>query len=173
MFLSTYPKSPSTDFPRSDFLMPSEFLSVNPSTSPTPQPGEIWELTRTIRSPRNPDQSYSLPAQRFLRGEQPDRYVMIIRERSPETNAEDVWPTFTVMVLSPETINLSDIDIVLPASLSGLDHDVLAETWHILPMLGCNLQSRHGDRLPRAIYDCLMTIAVRRNLPRQKSNPSD
>jgi hypothetical protein len=62
------------------------------------------------------------------------------------------------MVLSPETINLSDIDIVLPASLSGLDHDVLAETWHILPMLGCNLQTRHGDRLPRAIYDCLMTI---------------
>jgi Protein of unknown function (DUF1822) len=147
-----------TAFSRSEFPLPSEFPSANPAASPTPQPGEIWQLARTIRRPQDNPLPYSLPAQRFLRGELPDRYVMIIRERSPETDPAETWQSFTVMVLSPETNHLSDIDVLIPTSLSGLEQDVLAETWHILPMLGCNLQARCGNRIPRDVYDCLITI---------------
>jgi Protein of unknown function (DUF1822) len=138
--------------------MPSEFSSPNPATSPQPQPGEIWELVRAPRNPLDAELSYSHPAQRFLRGEVPDRYVMIIRERLTDTDPADAWQAFTVMALSEDIANLSDLDILIPASLSGLEIDLLAETWNIQPMLGCNLQRSRGNRLSRAIYDCLMNI---------------
>ena len=83
---------------------------------------------------------------------------MIVRELEPEITPEDAWQTFSAMVLSEETTFLSDVDVMIPASVSGAGKDLLAETWQVLPILGCNLQQPVGNRLTRAIYDGLMTI---------------
>jgi len=83
---------------------------------------------------------------------------MVVRALEPEITPEQDWQTFSVMVLSEETTFLSDVDVRIPASVSGLDKDLLAQTWHVLPMLGCNLQQPTANRLSRKIYDGLMTI---------------
>jgi hypothetical protein len=143
----------------------SQFPSSRPlSCAPSlPKPGQIWSLCKTLRSPLtqdgiDPASLYSIPAQQFLQGEFPIHYVMVIRELESEIESEEVWQTVSVMVLSEQTEYLSDVDVLIPASLSGLDKDLLAETWHVLPMLGCNLQQPLGTRLSRAVYDGLMTL---------------
>ena len=140
--------------------MSSDFRESTPPPFIYPQPGEIWELSPELLSPlpQTELRAYSPAAQRFLRGDAPARYVMIVRERSPEIAPEDAWQTLTVMVLSGETANLSDIDVLIQIGISALPHDVLAETWHVLPMLGCNLKGQVGNRLSRQLYDELMTI---------------
>ncbi|MCF4967455.1 DUF1822 family protein [Nostoc sp. CMAA1605] len=120
-----------------------------------PQPGEIWEISRHLQyygefSPTAENQFYSTAAQSFLRGETPPRYVMIITE--PE--AEIV----SVMVLSTETNFISDINLLIPAQISGSAQDLLAETWHVQPMLVSNLLQPVGQRLSRKIYDVLLTV---------------
>jgi len=121
----------------------------------SPQPGEIWELSRQIRyygefDPNEQHQLYSSEAQSFLQEKTPPRYVMIVTE--PE--AEIV----SVMVLSAEINFISDVDVLIPANISSSAQDLLAETWHIQPMLVNNLLQPIGKRLSRDIYDNLLTI---------------
>jgi hypothetical protein len=123
--------------------------------STLPQPGEFWELSRQIRyygnfQPNDQHKLYSAEAQSFLQTKTPPRYVMIVTE--PE--AEIV----SVMVLSGEIKFISDVDVLIPADISGLTQDLLAETWHIQPMLINNLLQPVGKRLSRDIYDILLTI---------------
>ncbi|WP_017653048.1 hypothetical protein [Fortiea contorta] len=122
---------------------------------PSPQPGEIWELSRKIRYygkfyPNEEHQLYSSEAQSFLQGKTPPRYVMIVTE--PE--AEIV----SVMVLSVETNFISNVDVLMSADISGSAQDLLAETWHIQPMLVDNLLQPIGKRLSRDIYDNLLSL---------------
>lgn len=107
-----------------------------------PQPGEIWQVGQTLNSPLqfSPEEQqrlYSEPARRFLAGQGLPRYVMIVTT-SERFKRED-WLAASVMVFSLELEFLSDVDILIPARLSGLDQDVLAETWHIRDMLVANL----------------------------------
>jgi hypothetical protein len=130
-----------------------EFAMERPTI--TPQPGEIWELRRQIEWPGeffpNPDkQLYSPEAENFLQGNTPPRYVMIVKEPRAEL-------IVSVMVMSTETNFISDADLLVPAHVSGLRQDLLAETWHIRPMLVCNLLQLVGSRLSREIYDVLIT----------------
>ncbi|MEA5569176.1 DUF1822 family protein [Anabaena sp. UHCC 0399] len=120
-----------------------------------PQPGEIWELSPQIRyygdfQPNNQHKLYSNEAQSFLQTKTPSRYVMIVTEPDAEI--------VSVMVLSGETNFISDVDLLIPADISGLTQDLLAETWHVQPMLINNLLQSVGKRLSRDIYDILLTI---------------
>jgi hypothetical protein len=121
----------------------------------SPQPGEIWELNRQVRYygeiiPHAENQLYSNQAQSFLQGNTPPRYVMIVDELEPEI--------VSVMVLSGEINFISDINLLIPAAISGLAADLLAETWHIQPMLIDNLLQPVGKRLSRDIYDILLNV---------------
>jgi hypothetical protein len=100
-----------------------------------PLPGEIWEL--------NIEEEF----------QQSKRYVAIVRE--PQADNPQIFPA---MLLSSKTAYLSDIDILIPAAISGLDRDILAETWNVgnIPV---NLLARKiGNRLSRNIYDLLLSV---------------
>lgn len=129
------------------------FSQVDPSNA---QAGEIWQVLRSIKSPLQKSQLFSKIAQQFLTGQLEDRYVMIVR--TPELFSGSEWQEITVMVLSCETASVSQVDVLIPASTSGLEHDILAETWHVVPMLHCNLLRPVGNRLSRAVYDRLLDI---------------
>lgn len=103
-----------------------------------PLPGEIWELN-----------TISIPSCHH----QAPKYVMIITE--PE---EAVLPTVSVMLLSEETNFLSEVDILIPSSISRLQKDLLAETWLVFPMLVCDLRHSTGARLSYQIYETLLNI---------------
>lgn len=123
----------------------------------TPQPGEIWEIRRRVQLPEefSPNKEkilYSTEAESFLKGDAPPRYVMIVAE--PETEGDII----SVMVFSAKTNFISNVDLLIPANISGLGQDLLAETWHVQPMLNCNLSQLVGNRLSRDIYDILLTI---------------
>ena len=62
------------------------------------------------------------------------------------------------MLLSGETDFVSDVDLLIPATISGLGEDLLAETWHVIPALTSNLLQPVGNRLSRQIYDYLLTV---------------
>ncbi|MBD2194120.1 MULTISPECIES: DUF1822 family protein [Calothrix] len=132
-----------------------------------PQPGEIWELSRQVLSPikfspNEENNLYSSEAQNFLQGNAPPRYVMIVTE--PETEpeldneTETEWNIVSVMVLSVEISFISDVDLLIPAHISGLTQDLLAETWNVQLMLACNLLQPVGKRVSHEIYDILLTI---------------
>ncbi|MEM9218067.1 MAG: hypothetical protein AAGD25_27460 [Cyanobacteria bacterium P01_F01_bin.150] len=53
---------------------------------------------------------------------------------------------------------LSHADAWIPSCLSGLDHNVIAETWHIVPMLVNQLWYPTGNRLDFLIYNYLLDI---------------
>lgn len=121
----------------------------------SPQPGEIWELNRYVGftedfSLNQDNQLFSIEAKSFLEGENLPRYVMIVTE--PEVDI------INVMVLSGETDFISDIDLVIPSHITSLEQDLLAETWHVQPMLVCNLLRSVGKRLSRDIYDLLLNV---------------
>lgn len=130
---------------------------------PMPQPGEIRELCRDVLSPleflqEERRQLYSTIAQEFLEGKLPPRYAMIVTEPESPQDEEAEWQVVSVMVLSEETNFLSDVDLLIPKEVSGLEQDLLAQTWHVLPMLTCNLLQPVGRRLSREIYDVLMSV---------------
>ena len=144
-------------------LSKSTFLNRQASNMPIPQPGEIWEVSRLVRSPlkfssQEQETFYSSSAQSFLAGNSPPRYVMIVKEPEAILDTNEEWLIFSVMLLSGETDFLSDVDLLIPAKISGLERDLLAETWHIIPALACNLLQPVGNRLSRQIYDCLLTV---------------
>ncbi|WP_168163437.1 DUF1822 family protein [Calothrix sp. 336/3] len=121
----------------------------------SPQPGEIWQLNRHLRfsedfSLNQDNQLFSIEAKSFLAGDTPPRYVMIVTE--PEVDI------ISVMILSTETDFISDADVVIPTHITGLEQDLLAETWHVQPMLVCNLFQSSGKRLSRDIYDLLLNV---------------
>jgi Protein of unknown function (DUF1822) len=142
-----------------DFQEPS-FSGQQNRNMALPQPGEIWELSQQLCSPlafSREDQKalYSEIAQQFLNGYADPRYIMIVGNPEPP---DEQWQTLSVMVLSRETRFLSTVDLLIPAQISRLEQDVLAQTWHILPMLVCNLSQPVGRRLSRQIYDLLLTV---------------
>ncbi len=130
-----------------------DLQQIDPSHA---QPGEIWEVSRSIKSPLQQSHPFSKIAQQFLCGQSRNRYVMIVRPPNPLLEAE--WQEITVMVLSSETSWVSQVDVLIPAAISGLEQDVLAETWHVLPMLHCNLLRPIGNRLSRSLYDRLLNL---------------
>ena len=126
-----------------------------------PQPGEIWELSRQLQTPQDfsaveLDKLYSQEAKSFLQGESPSRYVLIVTE--PESPVEDLeeWLTISVMVLSDKTSFISDVDLLISSNISGLNQDLIAETWHLQSMLVCNLLKPVGKRLSYEVYEILM-----------------
>ncbi|MHC0065711.1 hypothetical protein ACWATR_22885 [Nostoc sp. UIC 10890] len=128
-----------------------------------PQPGEIWEVSRSVQSPlkfssQEQQSLYSLAAQNFLAGNSPPRYVMIVKEPELSIGIEQQWLIVSVMLLSVETNFISDINLLIPTEISGLSQDLLAETWHIMPALVCNLLQPVGKRISRQIYDYLLTV---------------
>jgi hypothetical protein len=126
----------------------------------SPQPGEIWQVGRTMHSPwmlaQNKQCLYAEPALKFLQGFSRSRYVMIVT--GPEPSAElPGWQTVLVMVLSLETEFVSDVDLLVPSHLSQVADNLLAETWHMQRMLVSNLSGRIGCRLSRRVYELLLT----------------
>jgi hypothetical protein len=133
------------------------------SNMPIPQPGEIWEVNRLVQSPiefSSAEQQtlYSSSVQRFLAGNSPPRYVMIVKEPEPPIETEDQWLIVSVMILSVKTEFLSDADLLITTGISGLEQDLLAETWNVVPALACNLLQPVGKRLTREIYNHLLMI---------------
>jgi hypothetical protein len=132
------------------------------SNMPIPQPGEIWEVSRLVQSPlefssEEQQSLYNSSVQRFLEGNSPPRYVMIVKEPEPSVEAQQ-WAIVTVMLLSVKTEFISDVDLLIPPEVSGVGQDLLAETWHVVPALTCNLLQPVGRRLSREIYDHLLVI---------------
>ncbi len=126
------------------------------------KPGVIWELSRFVRSPlefSNEEQQslYSDAALRFLRGNSPPRYLMIVREPKPAVEQEE-WQIVSVMVLSVQTAFLSNVDLLIPSEVSGVGQDLLAQTWQVLPMLARNLSHPVGHRLSQQVYDVLLSV---------------
>ena len=131
------------------------------------QPGEIWELSSRVQSPlqfdpEERDRLYPEVARLFLDGNSPPRYVVIVKEPEPladsQADPDEEWRVLSVMLLSDKTHYLSDVDILIPAHISGVGRDLLAETWHVLPMLACNLSAPLGKRLSRPIYNLLLDV---------------
>jgi hypothetical protein len=142
-----------------DFQEPSLSGQQNRNMA-LPQSGEIWEVSQQLCSPlafSKSDQEalYSEVAQQFLNGHADPRYIMIVGNPEPP---DEQWQTLSVMVLSRETRFLSTVDLLIPAQISGLAQNLLAQTWHVLPMLTCNLSQPVGERLSRQIYDLLLAV---------------
>ncbi|WP_341531901.1 hypothetical protein WKK05_38515 (plasmid) [Nostoc sp. UHCC 0302] len=130
---------------------------------PIPQPGEIWEVSRLVQSPlefSNEEQQSLYPSsvQRFLAGNSPPRYVMITEEPEASVEKEQQWAIVIVMFLSVKTEFLNDVDLLIPSEISGVGQDLLAETWHLIPALTCNLLQPVGKKLSREIYNHLLAV---------------
>jgi hypothetical protein len=110
-----------------------------------PQPGEIWELSLDLTTVVEPAQL----AERWCLA----RYVAIVREAQAADPA-----VCSAMLLSPETQYLSDTNILIPPSCSGLERDILAETWNVGNLSIDLFERRVGNRLSRSIYDLLLSI---------------
>ncbi|MDY6805038.1 MAG: hypothetical protein SXA11_14700, partial [Cyanobacteriota bacterium] len=132
-------------------------------------PGQIWELDRSLNaplefSPQDRQRLYPETARRFLAGEGLPRYVAIAKE--PERAIaerpggllapEEPWAVLQVLLLSPETDRLSDINILIPSAISGMGRDLLALTGRVLPMLSCNLSRLVGRRLSPSVCHALL-----------------
>ncbi len=104
------------------------------SPFPQPLPGEIWELNFAAESPLK-------------------HYVAIVRE--PQSDNPQI---FSAMLLSTKAEYISNLDILIPATISGLDREILAETWNVGNISVDLLSRRVGNRLSREIYDLLLSI---------------
>ncbi|MEB3279667.1 MAG: DUF1822 family protein [Lyngbya sp.] len=129
----------------------------------SPLPGEIWQISCSVQTPlefstEEQHTMYSEIARRFLEGNSPPRYGMIVSEPELLETEEENWKILSVMLFSEQTDFQSNVDILLPAEVSGLKQDVLALTWQVQFMLACNLSHPVGKRLSRKIYDVLLNI---------------
>ncbi|MBF2017821.1 MAG: DUF1822 family protein [Rivularia sp. T60_A2020_040] len=127
-----------------------------------PQPGEIWEVSRSIHCPvefsqEEQHQLYSGAARQFLAGNSLPINVIIITEEHNDIFPNE-WQVISVMLLSGETEFLNDVDLLIPSDISGLETDVLAQTWLIEEMFACNLFQPTGKRLSRNVYDLLLSV---------------
>jgi hypothetical protein len=96
--------------------------------------------------------------QRFTKDSDFYRYVMFINEFQAPRELDSAGKVATVMLLSGRTDCLSNVDILLPAKISGLEQDLLCETWHVIPLLVSHLAHPVGQRLSRQIYDLLLNV---------------
>jgi hypothetical protein len=97
-----------------------------------PCPGEIWAV-------------------RVAGGS--ERYLMIVHE--------PISPGFSVcsgMLFSLATEYLSAVDVLLPMAITGLEQDILAETWNVGQVSIEHLVRPVGNRLSRQAYDLLLLI---------------
>lgn len=139
------------------------FEKQNLSNQRMPQPGEIWEVNRSVKSPvefsgHQQHELYSEVAKKFLAGNSLQCYVIIVTDVEHILGIEEQWKILSVMLLSEETQFLSNVDLLLPSEISGLGRDLLAQTWLVEKMLSCNLLQPVGKRLPRKIYDLLLDV---------------
>ncbi len=132
----------------------------------SPLPGEIWKISYSVKSPLEFSREeqcrlYSDIARNFLEGNSAPRYAMIVTEpESPEPGEEDS-KVLSVMLFSEQTHFQSDVDILVPTQVSGIEIDLLALTWQVQSMLVCNLSHPVGKRLSRDIYDVLLNVGDR------------
>ncbi|BAY87669.1 hypothetical protein NIES267_71930 (plasmid) [Calothrix parasitica NIES-267] len=141
----------------------SPYFNMQDKIRLLPQPGEIWELSRTLKVPQDFsveefNQLYSQEARRFLLSESAARYVMIVTEPELPVEQEEEWQVISVMVLSEKTSFISDVDLLIPTNISGLTQEILAETWHIQSMLVCNLSKPVGNRISYQTYEILLSV---------------
>ncbi|MEO0684362.1 MAG: hypothetical protein AAFY76_04755, partial [Cyanobacteria bacterium J06649_11] len=127
-----------------------------------PQPGEIWEVNRSIYCPvefsqEQKNQLYSNTTRQFLAGNSAPINVMVVNQEVSDKFPQEL-PVISVMLLSQETEFLSNVDLLIPSYLSGLSTDILAHTWLIEEMFVCNLIQPVGKRLSRNIYDLLLDV---------------
>ena len=127
------------------------------------KPGTIWEISRFVQSPiefsaAEQQSLYSDLAIKFLNGDSPPRYAMIVKEPDAAIEQDDGWQVVSVMLLSVQTDLISNRDILIPANVSGFERDLLAHTWQVLPMLARNLSHSVGRRLSRQVYDVLLSV---------------
>jgi Protein of unknown function (DUF1822) len=97
-----------------------------------PCPGEIWAIAGVDGG---------------------ERYLMIVHE--------PIAPQLSVcsgMLFSLETEYLSNIDVLIPVAITGLEQDVLAETWNVGDISINHLIRPVGNRLSRQVYDLLLLI---------------
>jgi Protein of unknown function (DUF1822) len=97
-----------------------------------PCPGEIWAIAGVDGG---------------------ERYLMIVHE--------PIAPQLSVcsgMLFSLETEYLSNIDVLIPVAITGLEQDVLAETWNVGDISIEHLIRPVGNRLSRQVYDLLLLI---------------
>jgi Protein of unknown function (DUF1822) len=97
-----------------------------------PCPGEIWAIAGVDGS---------------------ERYLMIVHE--------PVAPKLSVcsgMLFSLETEYLSNVDVLIPIAITGLEQDILAETWNVGEVSIDHLIRPVGNRLSRQVYDLLLLI---------------
>jgi hypothetical protein len=81
------------------------------------------------------------------------RYLMIVHE--------SIDPELSVcsgMLFSLATEYLSAVDILIPIAISGLEQDILAETWNVGQISIDHLVHPVGKRLSRQVYDLLLLI---------------
>ncbi|MBV9389691.1 MAG: hypothetical protein JOZ78_24985 [Chroococcidiopsidaceae cyanobacterium CP_BM_ER_R8_30] len=112
-----------------------------------------WELSRAEKQ-----SLYSQVARNFLEGNALPHYVMIVEAPEPRVELDKEWQTIFVMLLSLEIEYLSQVDLLIPTWISGVEQNLLAQTWNVLPMLSCNLSHLVGQRLPRRVYDMLLAV---------------
>lgn len=129
----------------------------------SPQPGEIWEVSRKIISPFQFSEEekrslYPASVQKFLTGNSPRRFVAIVKESESISEIEPEWKIVYVMLFSEKISFASNVDLLVSQAISKLEQPLLAETWQIEPMLTCNLLRRVGERLSRKTYDILLKI---------------
>jgi Protein of unknown function (DUF1822) len=123
-----------------------DMLTNRSLASPTqPNPGEIWEIDFSANDPIEQD---SIDDDRCL-----TRYVAIVRE-SQSSDPQ----VCSVMLLSIEIQSLSSVDLLIPSAISGLDRDLLAETWNVGSLSIDLLVRRVGNRLSRQVYDLLLSV---------------
>lgn len=108
-------------------------MSIGSGNVDLPQPGEIWAVIGS-----DPDDSH---------------WVTIVREPQSEDGA-----SCAVMLLSAAIEYLSDANILIPPPISGLEIDILAETWNVERLPLTCLKKQVGRRLSRQIYDLLLSI---------------
>jgi Protein of unknown function (DUF1822) len=82
-----------------------------------------------------------------------ERYLMIVHE--------PIDPKLSVcsgMLFSLATEYLSAVDILIPIAITGLEQDILAETWNVGEVSIDHLVHPVGNRLSRQVYDLLLLI---------------
>jgi hypothetical protein len=127
------------------------------------KPGQIWKISNSLESPLefNKEEKkslYSDTALKFFEEDNKQHYVMIVHEPETEIETDSEWHIVNVMLISSETEYVNYFDVLIPDLISGMGKDLLAETWHILPMLTCNLLTPVGKQLSREIYDALLDV---------------
>ncbi len=78
-------------------------------------------------------------------------YVMIVKD-------DRQMKIVSVMVLSFETSFVSDVDLVVSVNISGLEQDLLAQTWLVLEIQTSDLLRQVGKRISRQVYDLLLNV---------------